>query len=40
MGCEVSEPLAPAAGSAAPRADVVQRAEQWCTEVVTTVTAS
>lgn len=46
MGCEVSEPLldgatAPsAAGTPPPRADVVQRAEQWCTEVVTTIAAS
>lgn len=46
MGCEVSEPLsAPSSGldasrSAPPRADVVQRAEQWCTEVVTTIAAS
>ncbi len=46
MGCEVSEPVQNASsgpdatGSTPPRADVVQRAEQWCTEVVTTVAAS
>jgi hypothetical protein len=42
VGCEVSEPLAADEGSPNPdgtRADVVQRAERWCTEVVTTVGA-
>ena len=41
MGCEVAEPLArPSGSSSTPRADVVQRAEQWCTEVVTAIAAS
>jgi hypothetical protein len=34
VGCEVSEPLRRTAGGG-PKADVVQRAVQWCTEVVT-----
>jgi hypothetical protein len=41
MGCEVAEPLErPSGSSTAPRVDVVQRAEQWCTEVVTAIAAS
>ncbi len=43
MGCEVSEPTAePTAQPTAQdgRADVVQRAEQWCTEVVTAISTS
>jgi hypothetical protein len=44
LGCEVSEPLraTEASGTASPttRAGVLQRAEQWCTEVVTAVGAS
>lgn len=36
VGCEVSEPLEGATGA---RADVLQRAVSWCTEVVTTVGA-
>lgn len=40
MGCEVTEPLEAMTRSTTTRADVVQRAEQWCTEVVTTVAAS
>ncbi len=41
MGCEVAEPLErPSGSSPTPRADVVQRAEQWCTEVVTAIAAS
>ena len=48
VGCEVAEPLSSeplSAGpsgeesSAPPRADVVQRAEQWCTEVIVAVGA-
>jgi len=40
LACEVSEPLedSPESGRG-PRADVVQRAEQWCINVVTTVGA-
>lgn len=34
VGCEISEPLDAGTGSGR-RADVVQRADQWCTEVVT-----
>ncbi len=37
VGCEVAEPLEAAGTRTGPRADVVQRADQWCTEVVTTV---
>jgi hypothetical protein len=37
VGCEVTEPLEGPGGAARSRADVVQRADQWCTEVVTTV---
>jgi hypothetical protein len=37
VGCEVTEPLEGSGGAARSRADVVQRADQWCTEVVTTV---
>lgn len=41
MGCEVEEPLErPSGSSPTPRVDVVQRAEQWCTEVVTAIAAS
>lgn len=41
MGCEVSEePGTGGSSSAPPRADVVQRAEQWCTEVVSAIAAS
>ena len=36
MACEVAEPLEASTGQVS-RADVVQRADQWCTEVVTTV---
>lgn len=39
MGCEVSEPVA-VLETHDGRADVVQRAEQWCTDVVTAVSAS
>ncbi len=45
LGCEVSEPLGGSSegstgdGSSSERADVVQRAVSWCTEVVTTVSA-
>lgn len=38
VGCEVTEPLA-ALSTTTTRADVVQRAEQWCTEVVTAASA-
>jgi hypothetical protein len=37
VGCEVAGPLEGSGGPAGSRADVVQRADQWCTEVVTTV---
>jgi hypothetical protein len=37
VACEVAEPLEAAGTRTRPRADVVQRADQWCTEVVTTV---
>ena len=40
VGCEVSEPVEVAGARTGPRADVVQRADQWCTEVVTTVAGS
>jgi hypothetical protein len=36
LGCEVAEPLE-AGGGSGRRADVVQRADQWCTEVVAAV---
>lgn len=39
MGCEVAEPVA-VLETHDGRADVVQRAEQWCTDVVTAVSAS
>jgi hypothetical protein len=38
VGCEISEPLVRSEGTSG-RADVVQRADQWCTEVVTTIGA-
>jgi hypothetical protein len=38
VGCEITEPLVREEGAGA-RADVVQRADQWCTEVVTAVGA-
>jgi hypothetical protein len=38
VGCEVTEPLGRAT-AAVHRGDVVQRAEQWCTEVVTAMSA-
>jgi hypothetical protein len=37
VACEVAEPLEAAGTGTGARADVVQRADQWCTEVVTTV---
>ncbi len=39
VGCEVAEPLDRSATAAVHRGDVVQRAEQWCTEVVTAMSA-
>jgi hypothetical protein len=39
LACEISEPLEASPGAQKPRADVVQRAEQWCVNVVTTVGA-
>jgi hypothetical protein len=38
VGCEVSEPLVRGEAAGA-RADIVQRADQWCTEVVTAIGA-
>jgi hypothetical protein len=40
LACEVSEPLERASATRGPRADVMQRAVDWCTGVVTAVGAS
>lgn len=40
VGCEVSEPRETGTPLPVARADVLQRAERWCTEVVTTISAS